>query len=100
MYPSRPGRKRDRTIRNTRAAHSVEASSRCAYVTSGNDYSSPATPNSDAVLALDMADGAIVWSKQMTAGDAYNSSCGGDRLNCPNEAGPDFDFASSAILVV
>jgi len=82
------------------SAPTVDVKRRLIYVTSGNDYSSPATENSDAVLALDMADGTIVWSKQMTPGDAYNSSCGGDRLNCPDEAGPDFDFASSAILAV
>jgi polyvinyl alcohol dehydrogenase (cytochrome) len=81
------------------AAPTIDVKRRLIYLASGNDYSSPATANSDAVLALNMADGAIVWSKQITAGDAYNSSCGGDRLNCPDEAGPDFDFASSAILV-
>ena len=81
------------------SAPTVDAKRRVVYVTTGNDYSSPATPHSDAVVALRLADGGIVWSKQMTPGDSYNSSCGGDRVNCPSEAGPDFDFASSAILV-
>jgi len=39
-----------------------------------------------------------VWSKQMTPGDAYNSSCGTDKQNCPDEDGPDYDFGSSVIL--
>ncbi len=68
------------------------------YVTTGDNYSSPATATSDAVLALELATGRIVWSKQTTPGDAYNSSCGTDRENCPTEDGPDYDFGSSAIL--
>jgi polyvinyl alcohol dehydrogenase (cytochrome) len=69
------------------------------YVATGDNYSSPATDSSDAVLALNLATGRIVWSRQVTAGDAYNASCGGDRVNCPPQPGPDFDFASPAILV-
>jgi len=49
-------------------------------------------------MALDLSTGRIVWSKQVTARDAYNSSCGTDRDSCPKEAGPDYDFGSSAIL--
>jgi polyvinyl alcohol dehydrogenase (cytochrome) len=81
------------------SAPTLDVKRRLLYVTTGNDYSSPATANSDAVVALRMADGVLTWSKQITPGDAYNSSCGGDRANCPGEVGPDFDFASSAILV-
>ena len=81
------------------SAPTIDAKRGLLYVTTGNDYSSPATLHSDAVIALNMADGRIVWSRQTTPGDAYNSSCGGDRVNCPSEAGPDFDFAASAILL-
>jgi polyvinyl alcohol dehydrogenase (cytochrome) len=45
------------------------------YVTTGDNYSDPPTTTSDAVLALTMDTGKILWSKQLTAGDAYNSSC-------------------------
>lgn len=58
------------------------------YVTTGDNFSAPATTTSDAVLALDLAAGRIVWSKQVTEGDVY-----------PSERGPDFDFGSSAMLV-
>jgi polyvinyl alcohol dehydrogenase (cytochrome) len=68
------------------------------YVTTGDNYSPPATDTSDAVMALDLSSGRRVWSRQMTMGDTYNGSCLGDRANCPGEAGPDFDFGSSAIL--
>ena len=69
------------------------------YITTGDNYSSPTTDTSDAVMALELSTGRIVWSRQVTAQDAYNSSCGTDRESCPKEAGPDYDFGSSAILV-
>ncbi len=68
------------------------------YVTTGDNYSSPATPLSDAVVALDLRSGQVVWSQQVTKGDAYNSACGTGGANCPAEKGPDFDFGSPAIL--
>jgi polyvinyl alcohol dehydrogenase (cytochrome) len=78
----------------------IDASRGLLYVTTGDNYTEPATPTSDAVLALALADGRIVWTKQLTAGDAYNGSCGRDhRSNCPFESGPDVDFGSSAILL-
>jgi len=63
-------------------------------VGTGDNYSAPATDTSDAVLALDMATGRIVWSRQLTAEDVFNGSCAGE----PNTCGPDFDFGSSPIL--
>jgi polyvinyl alcohol dehydrogenase (cytochrome) len=69
------------------------------YVTSGDNYSHPATSTSDAVMALDMKTGRIVWSQQTTPNDVYNSSCGVRGANCPEDNGPDFDFGASAMLV-
>jgi polyvinyl alcohol dehydrogenase (cytochrome) len=70
------------------------------YVTTGDNYSDPPTPLSDALVAMRMSTGEILWSKQFTAKDAWNSSCQlPGKVNCPDSDGPDFDFASSAILV-
>jgi polyvinyl alcohol dehydrogenase (cytochrome) len=70
------------------------------FVTTGDNYSDPATSMSDAVVALRLSSGEILWSKQLTAKDAWNSSCQlPGKVNCPDSEGPDFDFASSAILV-
>jgi polyvinyl alcohol dehydrogenase (cytochrome) len=70
------------------------------YVTTGDNYSDPATSLSDAVVALRLSTGEILWSKQLTAKDAWNSSCQlPGKVNCPDAEGPDFDFAASAILV-
>jgi len=68
------------------------------YITTGDNYSHPGTATSDAVMALDLKTGRIVWSRQTTPGDVYNSSCGSRSANCPSNSGPDHDFGSSAIL--
>ena len=68
------------------------------YIGTGDNYSSPPTFLSDAIVALDIKTGRVVWSKQTTPGDSYNSSCGTDKQNCPDENGPDYDFGSSPIL--
>ncbi len=70
------------------------------YVATGDNYSDPPTPTSDAVLALERATGKILWSRQMTVGDAYTVDC--DRAvktNCPDSSGPDADFGQPPILV-
>ena len=66
------------------------------YVTTGDNYSMPASENSDAVVALELRTGRIVWSRQVTADDVFTGACGGPGRN---GCGPDFDFGSSAILV-
>jgi polyvinyl alcohol dehydrogenase (cytochrome) len=80
------------------SAPTIDAGRGIIYATTGDNYSSPATSLSDSVLALDIATGRILWSKQLTARDIYNSSCASDRANCSQVPGPDFDFGSSAIL--
>ena len=63
------------------------------YITSGDNFSSPATDMSDAVLALDLKTGRIVWFQQVTPGDVFSGACTGG--TCP---GPDFDFGSSVLM--
>jgi polyvinyl alcohol dehydrogenase (cytochrome) len=70
------------------------------YVTTGNNYTDPATRLSDAFVAMDLNSGKILWSRQMTPRDAYTSACRlPDKTNCAESNGPDFDFGSSPILV-
>ncbi len=68
------------------------------YIATGDNYSTPATSWSDAIVAMQISTGKVVWAKQTFPNDAYNSSCGTDKQNCPDEDGPDYDFGSSAIL--
>jgi len=81
------------------SAPTVDAVRGVLYVTTGDNYSYPATATSDAVMALDLKTGRVVWSRQTTPNDVYNSACGGRGANCPPNNGPDFDFGSSALLV-
>ena len=69
------------------------------YVTTGDNYSLPATTTSDAVAALDIKTGRVVWMRQILSGDAWTGACIGGGANCPADSGPDFDFGSSALLV-
>jgi polyvinyl alcohol dehydrogenase (cytochrome) len=80
------------------ASPTIDTKRGLIYVATGDNYSSPATATSDAIVAIDLANGRIVWSKQTLPGDAYNSSCGTDKESCPAEDGPDYDFGSPAIL--
>jgi len=70
------------------------------YVSTGDNYSNPVTETSDAVLAFDLKTGKLLWSRQLTQGDAYNSACSSrEPANCPDKNGPDFDFGQPPILV-
>ncbi len=70
------------------------------YVGTGENYSSPADGNSDAVIAIDMQTGERVWQRQTFSGDAWNVACMmADNPNCPEENGPDLDHGSSILLV-
>ena len=69
------------------------------YVTTGDNYSMPTTSTSDAVVALQLKTGQILWSHQVTRGDVWNRSCDVRGPNCQFDAGPDFDFGSSALIV-
>jgi polyvinyl alcohol dehydrogenase (cytochrome) len=79
----------------------VDAAKRALYVATGDSYSDPPARTSDAIMAFDLDTGKILWSRQMTAGDAFNIACTNpaQKENCPEAKGPDFDFGSSPILV-
>jgi polyvinyl alcohol dehydrogenase (cytochrome) len=81
----------------------VDAAGGMLYATTGDSYSDPAAATSDAIVAFRLANGEQAWSRQMTAGDAYNVACArvtpGTPSNCPEANGPDLDFGSSPILV-
>lgn len=76
----------------------VDTRRQLVYVTTGDNYSSPATPMSDSVVAIKLSTGAIEWSRQLTPDDVWNAACLGDKINCPEEDGPDHDLGASAIL--
>ncbi|HEU4624021.1 MAG TPA: PQQ-binding-like beta-propeller repeat protein [Steroidobacteraceae bacterium] len=78
----------------------IDASRGLIYAGTGENYSSPASVTSDAVLAFRMSDGKLMWSRQLTSGDAWNVGCMmADNPNCPAENGPDVDVAAGTILM-
>jgi polyvinyl alcohol dehydrogenase (cytochrome) len=69
------------------------------YVGTGDSYTEPPVRTTDAILAMDLTSGKIVWSRQLSEKDVWNTSCLiPPGLNCPDTPGPDFDFGDSPIL--
>ncbi len=68
------------------------------YVTTGQNYSSPATNTSDAVIAIATENGDLKWVSQVTENDAWNGACSRNTSNCPEEDGPDYDIGASVVL--
>ena len=70
------------------------------YVGTGDNYSEPGTKTSDAVVALDMDTGKILWSRQFDKDDVYKIDCGDPpRAGCSPPTNPEFDLGASPILV-
>jgi polyvinyl alcohol dehydrogenase (cytochrome) len=82
------------------SASTADLRRKTIYVATGNNYSAPAGNHSDAVLALDMKTGQLLWSRQVTPDDMWNQSCHKHRnpANCPPNSGHDSDFGASPIL--
>ena len=77
----------------------VDAKRGWLYIGTGENNSNPPTLNSDALQALDLKTGALIWNYQATAKDAYISACSTPNSpNCPDPPGPDVDFGMAPIL--
>jgi polyvinyl alcohol dehydrogenase (cytochrome) len=77
----------------------LDLQKRALYIGTGVNYSQPPTQTSDAIVAFNMDSGRLLWSRQLTVGDAYNFACGApDKTNCPRDPFIDADFGSSPIL--
>ena len=76
-----------------------DAGTKRVYFGSGENYSSPADENSDAMFAVDAATGRRLWRTQLTRGDAWNVGCMLGNKSCPKENGPDYDLAASVLLI-
>ncbi|HTS31617.1 MAG TPA: PQQ-binding-like beta-propeller repeat protein [Bryobacteraceae bacterium] len=82
------------------SAPTIDTERAVIYVGTGDNFSDPPTATSDAVMALDMKTGKVLWVKQLTAGDAFNMACAmPNKESCPESNGPDFDIGASPILI-
>ena len=80
-------------------APAIDARRGLLYFGTGDSYTSPAPNLSDAIVAMRLDTGKIVWSYQATRHDAWNVGCMlKGKPNCPREDGPDHDFGTAAIL--
>ena len=78
---------------------SLDEKRRRLYFGTGENYSSPADDRSDAIFAMDIDSGKILWHWQATAGDAWNLGCETPgRAACPPEDGPDLDFGAATVF--
>src|SRR5881397_84794 len=69
------------------------------YAGTGVNYSDPSTNTSDAIVALEMDSGRILWSRQFTPNDGWTFACiAQDKTNCPRDPVVDWDLGNSGIL--
>ena len=75
------------------------------YIGTGENNSFPTTNSSDALQALDLKTGELVWNYQATSGDAYvigtfneDGTSMEPCANCPDPTGPDVDFGMAPVL--
>jgi polyvinyl alcohol dehydrogenase (cytochrome) len=80
----------------------IDRKRHAVYVGTGDATTFPAADTSDAVMALDMATGKVLWSYQAHKKDSYLVGCAGPAANktdnCPQVVGPDWDIPGSVIL--
>jgi polyvinyl alcohol dehydrogenase (cytochrome) len=71
------------------------------YVGTGDAVTPPESPLTDAVMAIDLKTGKVLWSRRATENDLFMGGCAGqDRSEaCPSPMGPDYDIGNSPILV-
>lgn len=76
----------------------VDVKRNVLYIGTGENYSLPVTNTSDAIQAIDINTGKLVWNFQVTQHDAWNIACP-VIINCPGNTGRDLDFGMAPVLV-
>jgi polyvinyl alcohol dehydrogenase (cytochrome) len=71
------------------------------YVGTGDAVTPPESPLTDAVMALDLKTGKVLWARRATENDLFMGGCNGPDKSeaCPSQMGPDHDIGNSPILV-
>jgi polyvinyl alcohol dehydrogenase (cytochrome) len=70
------------------------------YFGTGDATTPPSPPTTDAIMAVDLDTGKLLWSYQATEGDVFMGGCNGPNRSeaCPSPMGPDMDIGNSPIL--
>jgi polyvinyl alcohol dehydrogenase (cytochrome) len=82
------------------SAPTIDAAKGRIYVGTGDNYSEPDTETSDAVVALDLKTGNLLWSAQFDKENIIKIECGNPPVaGCAEPTVPEFDLGASPILV-
>ncbi|MEO8859815.1 MAG: PQQ-binding-like beta-propeller repeat protein [Ginsengibacter sp.] len=76
----------------------IDTKRHLVYIGTGENYTFPATTSSDAIQAINITTGKLVWNFQATEGDAWNMACP-TIINCPDSKGRDLDFGMAPVLI-
>jgi len=78
----------------------IDAKRGAIYFGTGDSETEPAAKTSDAVMAVDMKTGKVLWYYQAQENDAFLGGCFGPEKtdNCPKDVGPDYDIGNSPVL--
>lgn len=78
----------------------IDPKLRALYVGTGDAYTEPAAKTTDALIAMDLDSGKVLWTAQDTENDTWLAGCTANAPtgNCPEKLGPDHDFASPPML--
>jgi polyvinyl alcohol dehydrogenase (cytochrome) len=70
------------------------------YFGTGDATTAPPAVTTDAIMAVDINTGKLLWSYQATEGDVFMGGCAGPHRSeaCPSPMGPDMDIGNSPIL--
>jgi polyvinyl alcohol dehydrogenase (cytochrome) len=71
----------------------VHPESNRLYATTGNQYTGPPSKFTDAIVALELSSGKLIWSNQVTPKDIWTFDCSND----PDCGDMDFDFGTVPI---
>jgi polyvinyl alcohol dehydrogenase (cytochrome) len=78
----------------------IDVKRHAIYFGTGDSETEPAGKTSDAMMALNMNTGKLLWIFQDTRNDVYLRGCENDKPpeNCPKDLGPDWDMSATSIL--
>ena len=70
------------------------------YFGTGDATTAPSPKTTDAIMAVDVNTGKLLWSYQATENDVFMGGCNGANKSeaCPSPMGPDMDIGNSPIL--
>jgi len=80
-------------------APTIDPIRRLMYIATGNSYTEPDPPTSDAVIAMDLATGAKKWVRQVTPIDTFAIGCGADAPPNCRPRSLDYDLGGSPLLI-